>query len=262
MDWWIKLKSMIQGNAAEETPNRAPVRAAPRLPSEIMALCSTASDAAFTVTIVSLSVTGLKLESSRRIAPQAIIDIRVPVSLNFENRETIEHIGFKARSVWSNKVAGNKHETGVRYLESENEKRDHWIRLVLRTYGMSTGDDRRVHERHTAALPVTVHRADGTVLQGEVKDISAGGMRLWPSGVSLERSERLRIELQRQEGAPFKVGGTVVHTEGEGDAVFHGIAFDPLDDAQSESLDAIVTRLVRLASAPADPNGKPLRPPI
>lgn len=244
MDWWIKLKQMIRGEAAE--PPRTAVRTDPRLPSYIVALCSTAHDAAFSINITSLSVTGLKIETPRRIPPQAVLDVRVPVGLNFEDRETQEYVTFKARCVWTKRGERSGYECGVRYLETENEKRDRWIRLVMRSYGMSLGDDRRLQTRHTVHLKVWLRRPDGAVVEADVRDISTGGMRVFVGEKKLNTGEKVGIEFRRVN-PPLTVSGQLLH-QSEHDGFLYGVAFEPLADAQTQALIDMVTNLSKEAT--------------
>lgn len=245
MDWWIKLKQMVRGSATE--PPRTATRTDPRLPSYIVALCSTAHDSAFSINITSLSVTGLKIETPRRLPPQALLEIRVPVGLNFEDRETQEYVTFKARCVWTKRGDRSGYECGVHYLESENEKRDRWLRLVMRSYGMSLGDDRRVQTRHNVHLKVAMRRPNGAVVEAVVRDISTGGMRVFLAEKKLTAGEKVGIEF-RSANPPLSIAGQILH-EAEQEGFLFGVAFDSLADAQTQALIDMVTSLSKAATA-------------
>lgn len=246
MDWWIKLKQMVSGGAAPEAP-RAAQRTDPRLPSYIVALCTTDADSAFSINITSLSITGLKIESPRRIAPQALLDIRVPVGLNFEDRNTQEYIAFRVRAVWTKRGQRNTFEAGVRYIEDENEKRDKWLRLVMRSYGMAVGDDRRLQTRHEVKLPCWLRCSDGRVVEVQVRDISTGGMRVDAGDTRLPLRTATGIEF-RQTMKPFSIGGQVLHESTDVGNVY-GIAFDPLSETQIQDVLDMVSALTREATA-------------
>lgn len=244
MDWWIKLKQMIRGEAAE--PPRTAVRSDPRLPSYIVALCST-QDAAFSINITSLSVTGLKIETPRRIVPQTVLEIRVPVGLNLEDRETQEYVTFKARCVWTKRGERSGYECGIRYLETEDEKRNRWIKLVMRSYGVSLGDDRRLQTRHNVMLNVWMRRPDGAVVEADVRDISTGGMRVFFHEKKLSTGDKVSIEFRRMN-PPLTFSGQILH-QNEQDGVYYGVAFDPLVDVQTQALIDMVTSLSKEATS-------------
>ena len=253
MDWWIKLKQMVRGDSAE--PARTGVRSDPRLPSYIVALCSTTSDGAFSINITSLSVTGLKIETPRRLTPQSVLDIRVPIGLNFEDRETQEYVAFKVRTMWTRRGERSGFECGVRYLETDNEKRDRWIKLVMRSYGVSVGDDRRLQTRHTVHLSVVLRHADGKPLEAEVRDISTGGMRVFTADKKLLTGEKVNIEFRRVT-PPLLITGHVLH-ESEQAGHLYGVAFNPLAETQSQGLIDMVTALSREATlAQGDESGE------
>lgn len=246
MDWWIKLKEMIRGKD-DSSLGRVADRKDPRLPSFIMALCSVSDESAFSVEITSLSVSGMKVNSPRRLRTNSDLHLRVPVGLNFEDRDTNEYISFTARTVWSQRRPTG-FESGVRYLEEENDKRDRWIQLVLQTYGVSLGDDRRRGDmvRYRVTLPVVLKRSDQSEVRAEVRDISLGGLQIALDGTRLQTMERFEIRFPQHD---LTLNATVLHGRVEGTPSLYGLAFDELDEKTRGALVDMVRALSRQAVA-------------
>lgn len=256
VDWWFTLKERIVGRKAGQRQGRESDRKDPRLPSFILALCSVDGKSAFAVEISSLSVSGLKMRSARPLPVDATIDLRVEVGRNFEHRDTTEIIGFKARTVWCRKRArGDGFEAGVRYVEHDHEKRDKWITLVLQTYGMSLGDDRRLRgPRHEVHLPVTMSNGEGVQLEGGVQNLSLGGMLASFGDRSLQPHESVRIEMRPHGiGGRLELNGRVVSVrDSRQDGIYlYGVAFDELDGDQRENMLNAVLRISREAATSA-----------
>jgi hypothetical protein len=251
MDWWVKLKEMIIGRDSASS-GRASDRSDRRLPSFIMALCSVSDESAFSVEITSLSVGGLKVQAPRRLRTHGNVQLRVPVGLNFEERDTNEYVTFNARVVWTQRRSGG-FESGMRYLEEENPMRDRWIQLVLQTYGVSLGDDRRRGDmtRYSVHLPVALGRSGSDPARGEVRNISLGGVQIAVDGTRLRSGEVVEVSLQPESHPPLQLGATVMHghSDSEGSTYTYGLAFDELSPAQRDTLVAMVSELSRVAVA-------------
>lgn len=255
MDWWIKLKDKIFRLGGSKSGGRDSDRREPRLPSVIVALCSINHAAAFTIEITSLSVSGMKITSPRRMPSDSEMQLRVPVGLNFESRDTQEFINIGVRSVWSRKRSnGPGFEAGVRYLEAANDKRDRWVELVLQTYGMSlSGDRRTAQQRFQVTLPVTLVRHDRSQAKGEVRNISLGGLRVSVSGAKMEMNEQVQVYIIPDGRPPMRLPGRVVHIRNEAGAAsrLYGLALDDLDHERHGEFVGIVTELTNQAAAMA-----------
>ncbi|MBM3461817.1 MAG: PilZ domain-containing protein [Armatimonadetes bacterium] len=251
MEFFKKIKSALTGEKAQDAGGfQTAERRNARLPSTIKALCSTDGAAAFSVTIDDLGLTGVRIESPRRLETDKIVDFRVPVSMNFENRDTQMYVAFKGRVMWTRKGAGG-HEAGIRYEGEPSPLHDQWIAKVLALYGFEVIDDnspRRGELRCKADIPLEVRLSDGQSLRGNVINISMGGLLAVVNGQDLAAD----LPLDLHVGAPgdmavLRLKGHVVrtraeHTEG---SWLLATAFDEVTDEQRKKLAHLLSLLSR-----------------
>lgn len=240
MDWLNKIKDKIMPASQAGNDFQSSERRNPRLPSTILALCSVATrnDAVFSVTISDLGITGVRIDAPRPIEKGSVVDIRVPVGKNFENRDTQEFVAFRGTSMWSRR-AGSVHQVGIRYTEARNDVRDRWIALVLEAYGFSLLDSAKRGEIRCAAdFPVKA-TLGGARLTGRVMNISMGGMLAVLEGAEPPAESLLQLELGPIGDAPLlELTARVARTRPEhmDDSYLVAMAFDALTEEQRQLL--------------------------
>jgi len=250
MDWLRQLKDkVLPGGRDDNGDFQSRERRNARLPSTILALCSVRNDTAYSVTISDLGVTGVRIDSPRSIPRGSVVDIRVPVGVNFENRDTQEFVAFEGTSMWSRRRDASTYQVGVRYNEGQNEKRDRWIALVLETYGFSMQESAKRGEiRWAADFPVKATVNGDTVLRGRVMNISMGGMLAVLKGSEPPLDAAVALELGPIVDTPLlHVSGRIVRSRPEHmeDTWLTGIAFDPINEEQRTLLVRCLAMLSR-----------------
>lgn len=226
MNWWQRLQQVVTKPKPQPNQTPAPSDGEVRVPSVVSALCAT-EDTLFRVDISAVGVSSISVESPRPLASGEFV-VRIPIGLNFENRETQEYVEFLGVPLWCRKNAAGKYEAALRYTESSNSKRDRWLRLVLQSHGFVISEAGDV-EMTLGALPCKVTPADGgDATPGVVCSVNARGMVTRLSGGAWSAGQRVAIELGNAEESPVTLDGHVIETEaGEGGTTV-GVQFDSL----------------------------------
>jgi hypothetical protein len=87
------------------------------------------------------------------------------------------------------------------------------------------GEQRKTEREHTITPPISclLELADGTVLEGMVRDISDGGARVSASVDGLKQGDELQLALVLQFGQKIVYRAEVKHVDPQGE--FFGLKF-------------------------------------
>ena len=139
---------------------------------------------------------------------------------------------------------------GLRYTETVNTKRDHWVSNILYTYGFRVAEksNKRSDVRHGVMLPLLIAAHDGKRFRGTVLNISMGGLLGQVGGDGLRANQRIDARIGPVSGLDaIGISGHIVRCRVEratGTSTI-GLAFDLLTQEQRNQLIRCLSTLSR-----------------
>lgn len=193
--------------------------------------------------MVDVSRSGMRLESSEKLAPDTVVLVSQARGQVKRGRQRL-----RCRVVWSRQRADGRWTCGLRFEEEEENFRLSWIQEALKKVGY----EHRLSFRHRksrrveAAIPLEVQSRECIPVTGGVTvDVGVGGALL-SLPVELAAGEVIRLALVLDETEPaLQIMANVlsVRTESTGE-VLHHVRFmwaDP-DKTLEETLKEILAR--------------------
>lgn len=179
LDVFTKLRTFLIGQEVIEAERRRAVRIPCRAAARVEGLANQ-------VSVLNLSVLGLRLESAERLRKNTVV--------------TIEGVGFPghpitARVIWCTGRSG-QWVSGLMFIGSNEEKSLSWVRTALDKLGANQGrvKERRAHVRiPTEAIAYLANRSGDRLCEGHMRNIGLGGA-LFLSEVEVQPGTPVKLQ--------------------------------------------------------------------
>jgi hypothetical protein len=155
------------------------------------------SDKVISIRITDMSIKGLKVECSHKLARGYTFPITVDTHRGTLSDGDFKKATLQVKVAWTRRqLHSDSYTCGLLFVDHEENMKDSWVYYIFSEIGIDAQSSfqKRGGYRIPSELPITCHTSEGIVIQGFVQNIGIGGILIL-RGEELRKGEELNITI-------------------------------------------------------------------